>query len=88
VKPLDRDFLTRAFAGHRVVATLEEHSRIGGLGGAVAEWKADQIAAPARLLRFGTDDAFPHGGLDHSKLRNACGLSVPSLGKNILDALA
>jgi transketolase len=40
-----------------VVATVEEHGLVGGLGSAVAEWRAD-VNAPFRLLRFGTEDRF------------------------------
>ena len=41
VKPLDEECLADVFSRNRVVATIEEHSRIGGFGGAVAEWLAD-----------------------------------------------
>src|SRR5207248_2260993 len=41
VKPLDEDRLGEAFARFPLVATVEEHSLLGGLGGAVAEWLAD-----------------------------------------------
>ena len=57
VKPLDTDFLTEAFAGFKLVATIEEHSLIGGVGAAVSEWSTDhRVSAPA-FLRFGTPDA-------------------------------
>ena len=41
IKPLDGEYLQSAFERFRVVATLEEHSLIGGFGGAVAEWRVD-----------------------------------------------
>ena len=43
-----------------VVATIEEHSVLGGLGGSVAEWLSDQITTSARLIRLGTADEFYH----------------------------
>lgn len=59
VKPLDESFLNRVFAASRIVCTVEEHSRIGGFGAAVAEWFADQPDRPrASLLRIATPDAF------------------------------
>ena len=41
VKPLDEACLTDVFARFPLVATIEEHSRIGGFGAAVAEWLVD-----------------------------------------------
>jgi transketolase len=60
VKPIDTAFLQRAFATSRIVATLEEHSILGGLGGTVAEWQSEQPDRGARLMRFGSADAFYH----------------------------
>jgi transketolase len=60
VKPLDETTLDAVFGRCKVVAVVEEHSRIGGLGGAVAEWLARQNRLNARLITFGTDDCFMH----------------------------
>jgi len=56
-KPLDEALLAELGARYQVVATVEEHSLVGGLGSAVAEWLADRGSA-FRLLRFGTEDRF------------------------------
>jgi transketolase len=69
VKPLDEATLEDAFGGrHRLVATIEEHSRLGGLGGAVAEWRSDRETA-VPLLRIGTRDEFLHesGGQEFAR---------------------
>lgn len=58
VKPLDVAFLARCMNRFRVVASVEEHSRIGGFGAAVAEWIADTGVRPQRFLRLATPDAF------------------------------
>ncbi|WP_306780216.1 transketolase C-terminal domain-containing protein, partial [Acinetobacter baumannii] len=58
VKPLDEACLHDAFARFPLVATIEEHSRIGGFGSAVAEWLIDERVAPRKFIRFGTPDAF------------------------------
>jgi transketolase len=60
VKPLDVEVLSEIFCSYPVVAVVEEHGRIGGLGGAIAEWVAAQEAPRGKLLSFGTDDAFMH----------------------------
>jgi transketolase len=57
IKPLDTAALDRAFAGSKLVVTVEEHSVIGGLGGAVAEYKAGLRQAPPQLT-LGLPDAF------------------------------
>lgn len=84
VKPLDEACLADAFGNARLVVTLEEHSRLGGFGGAVAEWLADQPAGGhAPLVRIGTADAFLHeaGGQEHAR---ACAeLTAPQIAQRI-----
>lgn len=58
VKPLDEDRLRDSFLRFRLVATMEEHSLIGGFGSAVAEWLVDHQGPAEKLLRFGTPDRF------------------------------
>jgi transketolase len=79
VKPLDQEFLREAFQRFEVVAVLEEHSRIGGLGAAVAEWLAEQRPQPrprAALLSFGTPDAFLDEAGSQDYLRERVGLTA------------
>jgi transketolase len=83
VKPLDEDRLAEFFERFPVVVTLEEHSLIGGLGGAVAEWLADHPHSAARLLRFGTADHFLHEAGSQEHYRRRFGLSVANLTAQI-----
>ncbi|MBI4577664.1 MAG: transketolase [Planctomycetes bacterium] len=87
VKPLDEGLLDEAFRGLKVVATLEEHSLLGGLGGAVAEWLADRPGLPGRLVRLGTADTFLHeaGGQDHARRR--LGLALEDVVDRIAEAV-
>lgn len=57
VKPLDMEFLARAFGSCRLVVTVEEHGSAGGLGGAVAEWLADTSLNDTSLNDTGLDDS-------------------------------
>jgi transketolase len=57
VKPLDEAAILAAAAETAVIVTSEEHSVIGGLGGAVAEVLASHGAA-TRLHRHGIDDEY------------------------------
>ena len=53
VKPLDEHLLRDVLGHYAVVAVVEEHSRIGGLGSAIAEWSQAQPgrARAAGLVR-------------------------------------
>lgn len=57
IKPLDDELVRSLASTHRLVVTVEEHGRIGGLGGAVAEVMADTGAA-IPLYRHGLPDGF------------------------------
>lgn len=87
VKPLDTARLAEVFAAYPVVATIEEHSRIGGLGGAVAEWLAAQDNPRGRLLSFGTDDEFMHEIGSTKYARNKFGLTAENIARTVADRL-
>jgi transketolase len=60
VKPLDIDAVLEHSRSVPVVVTVEEHTRIGGLGSAVAEVVAEANFDPAkRFKRIGLPDLFP-----------------------------
>lgn len=88
VKPLDEDLLADAFGRFPVVAVVEEHSLLGGLGGAVAEWLAAQDPRPpGRLLAFGTPDAFlDEPGTQHDA-RERFGLTASGIAEWIRRSL-
>jgi transketolase len=60
IKPLDGESLLEAARNSRMIVTAEEHSVIGGLGGAVSEFLSEN--APVRILRLGTMDTFGCSG--------------------------
>jgi len=86
VKPLDEAYLEQAANRFRLLATVEEHSRIGGLGGAVAEWRAMRRDA-APLLMFGTDDEFMHEVGSQEYARAKYGLTAANLADRVLATL-
>lgn len=88
VKPLDVDLLAEVFATCRVVATIEEHSIIGGLGGSVAEWQADQPTPGGRLIRIGTADHFLHEAGEQAYAREHFGLTPERIVERILTCFA
>jgi len=62
VKPLDVQLLDAVFERFRNVVTVETNSRIGGLGGAVAEYRAERNSPDVRLLVHGLPDRFVDHG--------------------------
>lgn len=80
LKPLDTEFLAEIFGSADVVATLEEHSVLGGLGTAVAEWRAASApASQAQLLVFGTPDEFLHQTTHQLSAREWAGLTTDNI---------
>jgi transketolase len=69
-----------------VVATLEEHSLIGGFGSAVAEWAADTGPHDARLVRVGTRDQFLHEAGNQAFARDWYGLTTDAITTRVLGA--
>ena len=87
VKPLDEPYLAEAFAKFPLVATLEEHSLIGGFGSAVAEWLNDSAIKPQKFLRFGTPDAFFKWSGEQEYAREKLGLSAHWIAERIRNSL-
>jgi transketolase len=83
VKPLDIDLLQSLFQRFPLIATMEEHSLIGGFGSAVAEWAADHGPRTSQLVRFGTPDRFPHPVGSQKYLRASYGLTAADMAKQL-----
>ena len=83
VKPLDVRRLAEIFGQYPVVAVAEEHGRIGGLAGAVAEWLAGQDKPRAKLLSFGTADEFMHEVGTTEYARRKWGLTAENIAREV-----
>jgi transketolase len=72
VKPLDEEAIVAAARETGRIVTVEEHSRFGGLGGAVAETVSQRCPVPLRILGIPDEapvagssaELFAHYGLD------------------------
>jgi transketolase len=73
LKPLDEELVARCAAETGALVTVEEHSIIGGLGGAVAEALVARELAP--LERVGVADTFAESG-PYGELLDRYGLGV------------
>ena len=83
IKPLDVNLLSRVFNGRHLVATIEEHSVLGGFGGSIAEWLTDQAGVKARLVRFGTPDEFLHETCEQEHAHEKFGLTAAAIATRI-----
>lgn len=85
LKPLDTDLLAEVFGSAKVAATLEEHSVLGGLGTAVAEWlSTNSSPTKAKLIAFGTPDEFLHATTHQPSARAWAGLTADKISERIL----
>jgi len=83
VKPLDEALLRESFERFRLVAVIEEHSVIGGLGSAVAEWLAAHGPKRGVLEAIGTPDAFISAAGSQRWMREQCGLTPQAVADRI-----
>jgi len=77
VKPLDKATVVEAARETGAIVTAEEHSIIGGLGGAVADVLGETWPVP--LERVGIADTFAETALDYELLLDHYGMSVGNL---------
>ncbi len=67
IKPLDEEIIKKAVADCGKIVTAEEHSVIGGLGGAVAEVTATKC--PCKIAMVGQHDTFGGSGVPAELLK-------------------
>jgi len=67
VKPLDKELVLQAAEETGAIVTAEEHSVVGGLGGAVAEYLCE--ACPTPMKRVGVYDRFGTSGKSDELLK-------------------
>ena len=84
VKPLDEKALEKAARETGALVTVEDHSVIGGLGGAVAEWAVRHVPVPVEMV--GTPDVFGESGRPQELLEKY-GLTAPAIKEAVLRVL-
>lgn len=84
VKPLDEITIKDVFSNCPVVAVIEEHNRIGGLGGSIAEWLAKHPPMKGKMISFGTDDEFMHEVGSQNYARKKYGLTSENISTKVL----
>ena len=84
IKPLDTEAIIAAAKRCGAIVTAEEHSIIGGLGGAVAEALAESVPVP--MARIGVKDTFGTSG-DQEALLKHYGLSAGDLATAVKEVI-
>jgi transketolase len=86
IKPFDTDSLAGAAERVPVIVSVEEHSVVGGLGGAVAEFLAESdLLSGRKFRRAGFPDVFPTGYGDQAGMMRRYGLSAESIADLVKD---
>lgn len=84
IKPLDTMLIERCAAETGAIVTAEEHSIVGGLGGAVAECVAQSCPVPVE--RIGLRDCFAESG-PYEELLEKYGLTAAELAKAVCQVI-
>ena len=88
IKPLDAEAVLAAAEETDGIFTVEEHSVIGGLGGAVAELLLESGLRPRHFKRIGLNDTFSSLVGDQEYLRAVYGLDAKGIVRAIRAAYA
>ena len=84
IKPIDQDALLAAAGETGALVTVEEHTVLGGLGGAVAEVIGGELPVP--VVRVGISDVFAESG-PYQDLLDRYGMSLDHILKAAHKAL-
>ena len=85
IKPLDNEAVIRAAKETGAIVTAEEHSVIGGIGGAVSELLCEEYPVP--VVKLGVYDTFGHSG-PAPKLLDEFGLRAANIAEKAKKAVA
>jgi transketolase len=86
IKPIDASQVVDICRHSSVMAVLEEHSVLGGLGSVIAEIASE--FAPTRVLRIGVRDRFSQHCGSYAYLLKEHGLDRPGIEKRLEDYLS
>jgi 1-deoxy-D-xylulose-5-phosphate synthase len=87
IKPLDLEMLEEVTTKFKVLITLEEGTRTGGFGSAIAEHLADRHIEGVGLLRYGLPDTFLSQG-NRDRMLAQAGLTVDAIVEAVRSARA
>lgn len=85
IKPIDTEIIDKACSESSLIVTVEEHSIVGGLGGAVAEYKSSLKNTPPQLF-IGLPDKFGKVG-EYGFLLEKYRLTPDKIAETILEKM-
>ena len=85
IKPIDKEIIIKAAKETKGIVTAEEHSVIGGLGGAVSEIVTEYC--PTKVLKVGVNDSFGRSG-KAQELLNKFGLTADNIYSKALEIVS
>lgn len=85
IKPIDSALIAHVATETGCLVTVEEHSTLGGLGGAVAEVVGESVPVPVHRIGL-ADEYCRHVGPYSAQLRR-CGLDPESIARRVLTVL-
>ena len=83
-KPIDEGSLKKIFSTIPLVVTIEEHSKIGGVGSAISEWIVNNKVNPKGFLHLSLPDKISHESGSQSYLREICGLTSSNIATQVI----
>jgi len=87
IKPIDSENIIKTAKRSKIIVTIEEHSIIGGLGGAVAEIMSEIAEPHAVLYRAGLKDTYTSQVGDQYYLRDYYGISANKIYEQVINML-
>lgn len=85
IKPFNRDFLQKELQKYKLIVSVEEHYKSGGLGSLICESLSEQKNS-IPFVKVGIEDAFPMAS-DYATLLDKNHLTAPSIRDIIADQM-
>lgn len=86
IKPIDVELIKKLSSKHSLIATLEEHSIIGGLGSCISDQITEKHLG-VRLIKFGVPDRFLFEIGSQNYLREKIGMTPETIASKIINIL-
>lgn len=86
IKPIDKEKLKEIFENNQLVVTVEEHNILGGMGSAVAEYKATLANTPKQLF-IGIPDKYTNAG-SQRYVWEQVGITAEQISDRIINEIA
>ena len=87
VKPLDEEYLASVCEQTDLIFTLEEHTIMGGFGGAVCEYVCGKKGLRPRVVRIGLNDTYCALVGNQTYLEHHFGLDAEGVAKRVLEEI-